>query len=200
MKPRTVKTGKTWAMVAIAMLALAAGCSSTRMTSNELHTARLEDQVQALETSQTRRGRVRVALVAAPIDIGPTMRKELFEKIPTVVLTSATLSTGQKGNFDYFKARVGLTQSGALHVGSPFNYRECATLITVRGMPDPATERAAYEVKCVQLIERHVARTAGRAFVLFTSYDAMHRTASSRLSHDSRQSFPRRSSTSGQLL
>lgn len=50
---RPCRFGKPWAVVATAFLILA-GCSSKRMTSVELRTARLEDQVQALETTQAR--------------------------------------------------------------------------------------------------------------------------------------------------
>lgn len=44
-------------MLGVVFVALA-GCSSKRMTSVELRTARLEDQVQALETTQTRLARM----------------------------------------------------------------------------------------------------------------------------------------------
>ena len=36
-----------------------------------------------------------ITLSAAPIDIGPAMREQLFDKVPTVILTSATLSVGR---------------------------------------------------------------------------------------------------------
>ena len=49
-------------------------------------------------------------LVSCPIDVGPILRDELFAKVPTVILTSATLSTGRE-NFEYAKARIGLTKS-----------------------------------------------------------------------------------------
>jgi ATP-dependent DNA helicase DinG len=48
-----------------------------------------------IETYQTRRGRPRMTLAAAPIDVGPAMREQLFDKVPTVILTSATLSVGR---------------------------------------------------------------------------------------------------------
>ena len=86
----------------------------------------------------------RLTLSAAPVDIGPAMREHLFDKVPTVILTSATLSVGKQGSFDFFKSRVGLTQFDEIQVGSPFNYREQAELVTLRDMPDPTTsERGA---------------------------------------------------------
>ena len=35
-----------------------------------------------------------LTLAAAPVDIGPAMREQLFDKVPTVIMTSATLSVG----------------------------------------------------------------------------------------------------------
>jgi len=50
-------------------------------------------------------------------------------------------------------------------------------LILPDGMPDPNVEKERYERAVVEMIRRYVARTDGRAFVLFTSYDMMKRVA-----------------------
>lgn len=148
-----------------------------------------------MESRPGRRGRPRVTLGAAPLDVGPALREQLFDTVSTVVLTSATLAVGASGvapvdksrlassgargdaRFDFFQARIGLTQCDALHLGSPFNYAEQARLVTYPDMPDPTGDRAGYERACVERIERHVAETDGRAFVLFTSYDHLRRAA-----------------------
>jgi ATP-dependent DNA helicase DinG len=131
-----------------------------------------------IETYESRRGRPRLTLAAAPIDIGPAMREQLYDKVPTVVMTSATLSVGRKGSFEFFKSRIGLTQCDTIQVGSPFNYREQAELITLRDMPDPAADtQGTYEKKCIEAIQHHAGRTDGHAFVLFTSYDMLRRVA-----------------------
>jgi ATP-dependent DNA helicase DinG len=44
-------------------------------------------------------------------------------------------------------------------------------------MPDPAANPQAYEEACLDKIQEYVKRTHGRAFVLFTSYQAMQRAA-----------------------
>ena len=44
-------------------------------------------------------------------------------------------------------------------------------------MPDPSSEAARYEPAAIAMIRRYVARTEGRAFVLFTSYEMMRRAA-----------------------
>jgi ATP-dependent DNA helicase DinG len=159
----------------------------------ELETWRAQSQegtVYWIESYQSRRGIPRVTLAAAPLDIGPAMREQLFDKVPTVIMTSATLSIGRSspnrspsmgkgtGSFDFFKSRVGLTQCDSVQVGSPFDYREQAELVTMRDMPDPSTdERGVYEKKCIEAIQHYAGRTDGRTFVLFTSYDMLRRVA-----------------------
>ncbi|MCI0493122.1 MAG: helicase, partial [Planctomycetes bacterium] len=131
-----------------------------------------------VEAYEGRRGTPRVTLSAAPIDIGPAMREQLFDRVPSVILTSATLSVGRRGKFDFFKSRIGLTQCESIQVGSPFNYREQAKLVTLRDMPDPAaSDRSAYENKCIEAIQHYAGLTDGRTFVLFTSYDMLRRVA-----------------------
>lgn len=141
-------------------------------------TQQLAGAVYWLEGGLSRRGRLQLTLAAAPIDVGPALRAELFEATRCVVLTSATLAVGRGGSFDFFKSRIGLTQAAALRLDSPFDFRRQAQLILVDGMPDPTAARAEYEARCADMIRRYVARTGGHAFVLFTSYDLMRRMAS----------------------
>jgi ATP-dependent DNA helicase DinG len=44
-------------------------------------------------------------------------------------------------------------------------------------MPDPTEQNKAFEDRSIEMIRRYVARTEGRAFVLFTSYEMMKRAA-----------------------
>jgi ATP-dependent DNA helicase DinG len=134
------------------------------------------DTVHWIDITPGRRGRRRVTLAAAPLSVGPALRAQLFEKIPTVVMTSATLSVGS-GSFDYFKSRVGLTAARCERWGSPFDYQRQAKLVLLEGMPDPAGEPAKYENKCIELIKRYAGRTDGHTFVLLTSYEMMRRVA-----------------------
>jgi ATP-dependent DNA helicase DinG len=120
----------------------------------------------------------RTTLAAAPLDVGVTLREQLFNRVSTVISTSATLSIGQPPSFDFFKARVGLAQAHEKRLGSPFDYRTQAKLILLDGMPDPSSQAKEYESRAIRLIKRYVARTAGRAFVLFTSYEMLRRAAS----------------------
>ncbi|MEN6459048.1 MAG: helicase C-terminal domain-containing protein [Thermoguttaceae bacterium] len=136
------------------------------------------------------RHRPRIALAAAPIDVGPILRENLFAKVPTVVLTSATLATGGgNGSFEFFLSRMGLSEKGCkpsdsgrmprcptLCLGSPFDYQDQAQLILLDGMPDPS-DSSRYQRTANDMIRRYVARSDGRAFVLFTSYEMMRRAA-----------------------
>ncbi len=156
------------------------------------------------------RGRLRITLAAAPIDVGPVLREHLFNKVPTVVMTSATLATAggdREPSFDFFQSRIGLAEgkkgtvplcrngpSGASHKGgqspfppfsrvdtlwqgSPFDYSRQVKLVLLADMPDPGADAARYERATVEMIRRYVARSDGRAFVLFTSYEMMNRAA-----------------------
>jgi ATP-dependent DNA helicase DinG len=134
----------------------------------------IAEAVYWVEAVRTRRGQ-RISLAAAPVDVGPILREHLFNKVPTVIMTSATLATA--GKFDFFRSRVGLLQAESLSLGSPFDYENQAELILLEGMPDPGSEAKRYEETAIGLIRRYVARTEGRAFVLFTSYEMMRRAA-----------------------
>lgn len=123
-------------------------------------------------------GRVpRVSLNSAPIDVGPALKEQLYDKIPTVVLASATLSTGGSDGFALFQDRLGLPDAATKQLGSPFDFRQQAELHLFRNMPDPSSQPAVYEAKVQDLLPEYIEKTRGRAFVLFTSYGAMNKAA-----------------------
>lgn len=108
------------------------------------------------------------------MNVGPLLRDELFNKINSVILTSATMAVGQN-SFKYFQNRLGLTKSLELKLGSPFNYQEQAKLVLLDGMPDPNSDE--YETAAANCIQHYIEQTDGKAFVLFTSYRMMQRCA-----------------------
>jgi ATP-dependent DNA helicase DinG len=134
----------------------------------------LEDQVYWIEFSGERR---RVDLASAPVDVGQALKEQLYEKVPTIVMTSATLSAGGRSGFQHFQTRLGLESCQTLQLGSPFNYREQAELHLFRDMPDPSSRSADFEAAVVEKIPGIIERTKGRAFVLFTSYAFLQRAA-----------------------
>ncbi|MDB4331631.1 DEAD/DEAH box helicase family protein [Rhodopirellula sp.] len=132
-----------------------------------------------LERSGTRRGIDRVTLAASPINVGETLRKELFQSkmIRSVVMTSATLATGKDTNFSFYRSRIGLTDGLSVCVGSPFDYRQQARVIVVPDLPDPSRDRQQFEKALPEQIKRFAEYSDGHAFVLFTSYDLLKRCA-----------------------
>jgi ATP-dependent DNA helicase DinG len=138
-----------------------------------------------MDCARTRRGRRRLTLSSAPLDVGPQLREQLFEKVSTVIMTSATLAVGRGGSFDFFQSRLGLEKKGtgivfgiACHRwGSPFDYQSQVQLVLVDGMPDPALDKNRYEQAAFEMIRRYVARSDGHAFALFTSHEMMRRAA-----------------------
>jgi ATP-dependent DNA helicase DinG len=115
-----------------------------------------------------RRGRG-VFLETCPVDVGPLLREALFERVPTCVLTSATLTVG--GSTDYVGARLGLEGAVTESLATEFDFSRQAALYIPPDLPeyrDPDyTERASEE------IARLLDVSGGRAFVLFTSYRQM---------------------------
>lgn len=138
------------------------------------------DAVYWLERVVMRRGDIRMELHAAPVDISEKMREMLFQEIPSVIMTSATISTGREGGFEFFQNRVGASGSLTKQLGSPFDYKRQAELILVPDMPDPSSHRQEYETLLPKMITRYLLRTQGHAFVLFTSYGLL-RTMANKL-------------------
>ena len=89
-------------------------------------------------------------------------------------MTSATLAVGRP-DLAYFRQRIGAGDAEALELGSPFDFRKQMQLFIVRKMPDPRD--TGYDEALATWIAHFVEETAGRAFVLFTSYRGMQQIA-----------------------
>ncbi|HYY95003.1 MAG TPA: ATP-dependent DNA helicase [Pyrinomonadaceae bacterium] len=146
-----------------------------------------------------RRGRG-LFLRASPIDVSTLLQDKLFERVETVVLTSATLSSA--GGFDFIRRRLGLAaarlseatsssssgepaeddeevaapgpaaeKTDELIAQSGYNYEEQAVLYLPPRMPEPRSPQWI-ERAAEEVVELlHVSR--GRAFVLSTSLSGM---------------------------
>lgn len=140
-----------------------------------------QDSVYWLE-KEFRRGIPKVSINAAPIDVGGLLRKHLFERIPSVIMTSATISTGRKSSgaedFSFFQKQIGLSRLRTKLLGSPFDYREQACLVMVDGLLPPNAPEKEHTRQTVAMLQRYLAETDGHAFVLFTSYQQMKRIGS----------------------
>ena len=108
-------------------------------------------------------------LQATPIDVSELLFELVFDQIPTVVLTSATLTV--QGGFEHIRKRLGLSEARELVVPSHFKYGEQALLYLPPEMPDPRA--AGFPEAAARCIQRVLEITQGRAFCLFTSYAQM---------------------------
>jgi len=117
----------------------------------------------------------RYRLVASPIDVAGTLRENLFGRIETVVLTSATLSAG--GSFSYIRSRLGLDAASELLLDSPFDFENQALLYIASDLGDQQAE--GFQEKFDQELKSIIAITRGRTLVLFTSYGQLRKSADS---------------------
>lgn len=115
-----------------------------------------------------RRGRG-LFLRASPIDVSGLLQDKLFERVETVVMTSATLASA--GNFNFIRERLGLTEADDLIAPSSYDYESQAVLYLPQRMPDPRSSdfAAAAASEIINILNA----TDGRAFVLSTSFAGM---------------------------
>lgn len=107
-------------------------------------------------------------LCSAPLDVGESLGRLLWSK-RTCVLTSATLAVD--GRFEFIKHELGIEEANELALGSPFDFRNQVSLFLPGNLPAPNDAR--FLEAAVPTIERILHVSQGRAFVLFTSYNAL---------------------------
>ena len=114
----------------------------------------------------------RTVLRAAPIEVAGILRRTVFDRVPSVIMTSATLQIG--GSFDHFKGQVGLREPDECALGSPFDFEHQCRLLLHPRLPDPRDPK--YDDAVRDRVRDLVKDAGGGAFVLFTSYRALQRT------------------------
>ncbi len=136
----------------------------------------LEGHVYWMELEGRRR---QLVLHSAPVEVAPLLRPLLFEAIPTVVLTSATLAVN--GSLDYILNRLGANgpTTDVVQVGSPFDFARQMRVILPQNLPEPG-DTEEFHAAAARAILKYARRTRGSAFVLFTSA-RMLRTVADRL-------------------
>jgi ATP-dependent DNA helicase DinG len=128
-----------------------------------------------------RRGRG-LYLQATPIDVSQALTTRLFDKVDSIVLTSATLAVA--GEFAYTQTRLGLENARTLRIESQYDYAKQVMLYVPQHLPDP--RQAEFSWRAADVIESVITASRGRAFVLFTSYAQMrqvHELLKSRLDY-----------------
>ena len=151
----------------IELSAAADRCESLALSLSSWLAQDTPDSVYWIDQEQTTRRRL--TLACAPLDIGPTLRRDLFNRVPTCILTSATLSVGSPPGFTFAKARIGLSKCESLQLGSPFDYPNQVEIHIPRNLPDPSDDPRGFEHSAIRAIPFYLEKTQGKAFVLFTS-------------------------------
>ena len=129
-----------------------------------------------------RRGRktVNLSLAAVPLDLAPILKENLFDRIETVVLTSATLAAG--GDFSYLEERLGLDLPPSrmkvreIHA-SPFDFAEQCLFGIPTDFPEPRDDESGHGAAVARVLVELAHASDGGMFVLFTSHAALKRAA-----------------------
>lgn len=128
--------------------------------------------LERLPRSQT------AVLAAAPIEVGPVLRDSLLFQVDSAVFTSATLTVNE--SFEFFQTSIGavpVEEWDMLTAAflSPFDLQTQVYLGIPTDLPYPSD--AGFAEALVDRLEGCLDVTEGRAFLLFTSYSLLQRTA-----------------------
>ncbi len=127
------------------------------------------------------RGRERnVAVAAVPLDLAPILREDLFERVQTAIITSATLAP--ESRFDFLAKRLGLTtpelQPVTAIYPSPFAYKTQAILAIPTDFPAPNVDAEGHFGRTIRAAIDLAEASDGGLFLLFTSHRDVRRAAS----------------------
>lgn len=125
---------------------------------------------------RTGRKQTVIALRAAPLDVGPYLRENLFRRNTSVVLSSATLTVA--GAIEPFQHRAGAedARTGVEH--SPFDFARHMRVYLAEDMAPPTAQDAKLDLKgLIDYVRFCTLRVPGGSLVLFTSYADMRAVA-----------------------
>ena len=109
---------------------------------------------------------------SAPLSVSEALDRFVFSCKDSVVLTSATLSTG--GTFEYIRGRLGMDEGSELLLGPPFDYKASTLVYLPQDIPAPM--HPGYQEAFQQALTDLCRASRGRALVLFTSHAALRKT------------------------
>ncbi len=129
-----------------------------------------------------RRGRrsPNLSLASVPLDLAPVLKEHLFDRVATVVLTSATLAAG--GEFTFLEERLGLDLPPSRVrfreiLGSPFDYPSQCLFGIPTDVPEPRDDAAGHDAAVARVLVELAHASDGGIFCLFTSHGALRRAA-----------------------
>ncbi|MEK7411753.1 MAG: helicase C-terminal domain-containing protein, partial [Planctomycetota bacterium] len=108
------------------------------------------------------------SLSARPLSVADLLKEQLFDRMKTVVLTSATLAADDSARFLFLRRRLGLEGGLAKLLDSPFDYKTQAKLLLNESPIDPNKDE--FVEATARWLARYVLEAEGGIFVLFTSY------------------------------
>ncbi|HYC52024.1 MAG TPA: helicase C-terminal domain-containing protein [Gemmatimonadaceae bacterium] len=120
-----------------------------------------------------RQGRERsVAATAVPLDLAPILRDDLFRRVKTTIVTSATLATND--DFTFLRNRLGLNESDVEPstgiFPSPFHYDIQSLLVVPTDIPAPNGDAVRHASAVIEIITDVAEASDGGLFALFTSH------------------------------
>ena len=139
------------------------------------------------------RGRERsVAVSSVPLDLAPILREDLFERVDTAIVTSATLAA--ESRFDFLASRLGLAQGQlAAETGifpSPFAYRTRTILAIATDTPAPNVNAEGHARALVRQVLDVAEASDGGLFVLLTSHRDVRSLAAELRARDTHHRWP----------
>ncbi len=113
-----------------------------------------------------------VLLYSVPLDLAPILREDLFGRLSSTVVTSATLTADAK--FNFLLGRLGLdeteTNVETALFPSPFDYASNALLVVPNDTPAPNVDPIGHQRAVVSHVLDVAAASDGGLFVLATSH------------------------------
>ena len=136
------------------------------------------DSIFWLEKARTSQKDIFISFNATPLEVAAILERSVFEKVRTVICTSATLSVG--GSFDFWMKRIGIAKQRedveTTSYPSPFPFSSNAILAVDVGAPNPQKAKEAFKAYVGDAVIKLLIASRGRALVLFTSYDILSST------------------------
>ena len=113
-----------------------------------------------------------LAAHCVPLELATVLRDDLFARVQTTIITSATLATDR--GFDFLEQRLGLdTSNKAKHSAtfpSPFDYANQALMVVPTDLPAPNVDPAGHLSHVITHVRDLTKLSDGGVFALFTSH------------------------------
>lgn len=113
-----------------------------------------------------------VSATAVPLDLAPVLREDLFRRVETAIVTSATLAVGD--GFEFMIKRLGLDDESlepiTASLASPFDYPRQAMLAIPSDFPAPNVDAAGHLRRTIEAAADLIEFSGGGVFCLFTSH------------------------------